>query len=63
MRELSRSHGARHLARSLDLLHVAAARATRCDVLVTADDRQVAVAKSIGLRVKDLKRARSTRPR
>lgn len=55
-RELSENYTARLLTRSLDLLHVAAARATNCRVFVSADDRQLAVAKASGLRVVDIKR-------
>jgi hypothetical protein len=54
--ELSRRYAARHLARSLDLLHVAAAHAARCTTFVSADDRQLAVAKATGLRTVDIKR-------
>ena len=54
--ELSEAHTAKLLTRSLDLLHVAAARATSCRVFVSADDRQLAAAKAAGLRVIDIKR-------
>ena len=54
--ELSGRYAAKHLARSLDLLHVAAARAMTCTVFVSADDRQLAVAKATGLRTVDIKR-------
>lgn len=54
--ELSKAHTAKHLARSLDLLHVAAARALMCTSFVSADDRQLAVAKASGLRAIDIKR-------
>lgn len=53
--ELSRSHAATFLARSLDLIHVAAAEAIACRRFVSADDRQLAVAKAMGLRVVDIK--------
>lgn len=53
--ELSQHHTPTLLARSLDLLHVAAAHATRCRVFVSADDRQLAVAKASGLKVVDIK--------
>lgn len=55
-RELSRLHTARHLARSLDLLHVAAAHAAMGTTFVSADDRQLAVARASGLRTVDVKR-------
>lgn len=54
--ELSRAHSAKRLTRSLDLLHVAAARAAMCTSFVSSDDRQLAVAKAIGLQVVDIKR-------
>jgi predicted nucleic acid-binding protein len=54
--ELSRQYAAKHLARSLDLLHVAAAHAANCTRFISADDRQLAVAKAAGLRVVDIKR-------
>ena len=55
--ELSARYAAKHLARSLDLLHVAAAHAVRCTRFVSADDRQLAVAKSTGLTAVDIKRS------
>ena len=54
--ELSRLHTAKHLARSLDLLHVAAAHLALCTTFVSADDRQLAVAKASGLATIDIKR-------
>jgi predicted nucleic acid-binding protein len=54
--ELSERYAARHLARSLDLLHVAAAHLALCETFVSADDRQLAVAKASGLTVVDIKR-------
>lgn len=54
--ELSQRYAAKHLARSLDLLHVAAAHAAMCIGFVSADDRQLAVAKATGLKVVDIKR-------
>ncbi|HEY6506583.1 MAG TPA: hypothetical protein VIY56_01135, partial [Vicinamibacterales bacterium] len=54
--KLSHAHTARLLTRSLDILHVAAARATSCRVFVSADDRQLAGARAAGLRVVDIKR-------
>jgi predicted nucleic acid-binding protein len=54
--ELSRLHTAKFLSRSLDLLHVAAAHAAQCTTLVSADDRQLAVAKASGLKTVDIKR-------
>jgi predicted nucleic acid-binding protein len=54
--EFSRLHTARHLARSLDLLHVAAAHLALCTMFVSADDRQLAVAKATGMTTVDIKR-------
>jgi predicted nucleic acid-binding protein len=54
--ELSRLHAAKFLARSLDLLHVAAAHIALCTTFVSADDRQLGVAKASGLKVVDIKR-------
>jgi predicted nucleic acid-binding protein len=58
--DLSRDHSARWLARSLDLLHVAAAHVGQCTTFVSADDRQLAVAKASGLAPIDIKRRRPT---
>jgi predicted nucleic acid-binding protein len=54
--ELSRLYTAKLLVRSLDLLHVAAAQVMLCTTFVSADDRQLAVAKASGLRTIDIKR-------
>lgn len=54
--ELSRAYTSRFLTRSLDLLHIAAAHAAGCTAFVSADDRQLAVAKATGLAVTDIKR-------
>ena len=54
--DLSRTHTAKLLTRSLDLLHVAAARVMMCSTFASADDRQLAVAKATGLEVVDIKR-------
>jgi len=54
--EFSRLYTAKFLARSLDLLHVAAAHAVQCTTFVSADDRQLAVAKASGLEAVDIKR-------
>ena len=54
--ELSRKYAAKFLARSLDLLHIAAAHVALCTTFVSADDRQLAVAKASGLRTLDIKR-------
>ena len=49
--DLGRSHTAETLARSLDILHVAAALHDRCTELITADLRQQEFARRCGLRV------------
>jgi len=54
--ELSRLYTSKFLVRSLDLLHVAAARVATCTTFISADDRQLAVAKATGLAVIDIKR-------
>ena len=54
--ELSRLNTAKVPARSLDLLHVAAAHLAPCTRFVSADDRQWAVAKATGLETVDIKR-------
>jgi predicted nucleic acid-binding protein len=54
--ELSTLYTAKHLTRSLDLLHVAAAHLTSCTRFVSGDDRQLTVAKSSGLKIVDVKR-------
>ena len=61
--ELSESCTAALLTRSLDLLHVAAARALGCKVFVSADDRQLAAAKGTGLKTVDIKRPAARSPR
>jgi predicted nucleic acid-binding protein len=54
--DLSRRHSARYLSRSLDLLHVASAHLALCNAFVSADDRQLRVAKATGLTVIDIRR-------
>ena len=54
--EIARTHTAKSLARSLDLLDIAAAHSAPCTTLVSADDRQLAVVKATGLRTVDIKR-------
>jgi predicted nucleic acid-binding protein len=61
--ELSRRYTARFLARSLDLLHVASAHLLLCKTFVSADDRQLAVAKASGLSIVDIKRPARRRRR
>ena len=56
--ELSRTHAAKLVCRSLDILHVAAALLLRCTCLVSGDDRQLALAKAVGLDAIDVKGSR-----
>jgi predicted nucleic acid-binding protein len=60
--DLSREYTAKLLTRSLDLLHVAAAHVMRCSRFVSADDRQLAVAKASGLATVDIKRRHRRKP-
>ena len=53
--ELSRVYGVTILARSLDLLHVAAAVELGCKRLISGDDRQLALVKAAGLDPVDVK--------
>lgn len=59
---LSQRYAARFLTRTLDLLHVALARAIPSATFVSADDRQLAMAKATGLHTVDIKRP-ARRPR
>jgi predicted nucleic acid-binding protein len=61
--DLSRRFTARFPTRSLDLLHVAAAHLALCGTFVSADDRQLAVAKASGLSTIDIKRSPRRRKR
>jgi len=57
--ELARLHAAPLLCRSLDVLHVAAALHLHGRELVSAYDRQLALAKAVGLDAVDLKKRAS----
>lgn len=61
--ELSRRHSARFLTRSLDLLHIAAAHAIGSRTFISADDRQLKMARASGLTAVDIKRRARRRPR
>ena len=61
--ELSRLYIAKHIDRSLDLLHVAAANLALCTTFVSADDRHRTVAKASGLATIDIKRRTHRRNR
>jgi len=54
--QLSDSFTASLLTRSLDLVHVAAARAARYRFFVSADDRQLAAARAAGIEAVDIRR-------
>ncbi len=54
--ELVSAHAARLLCRSLDVLHVACALQLECTRFVTADHRQLALAKTVGMTGVDIKR-------
>jgi predicted nucleic acid-binding protein len=62
--EFSTTYTARLFTRSLDLLHVAAAHLLDTRSFVSADDRQLAVAKATGLKTIDIKveRRRRSKP-
>ena len=61
--ELSSLYAAEHLARSLDLVHVAAAHLTLCTRFVSADNRQLAVARASGLETVDIRHTPRRRTR
>jgi len=52
--DLSEKHTAMTGARSLDILHIAAALSIKADKFLTLDGRQVEVAKLAGLKIVDL---------
>jgi len=56
--QLVHAHSARLLCRSLDILHVACALQLECRRFVSADDRQLALAKAAGLTTADIKHAK-----
>ncbi len=53
--QLSRRHAEKLLCRSLDVLHVAAAVEVGCARFVSADERQLALAKAAGLKPVDIR--------
>jgi predicted nucleic acid-binding protein len=53
--ELSRKHASKTLARTLDVLHVAALIEIGCKTLVSGDERQITLAKAAGLRALDIR--------
>lgn len=58
---LSDAHAPKTLARSLDILHVAAAKELGCTILISGDARQVALARAERVRTVDI-RASSSKP-
>ena len=59
--ELSERHAARLLCRSLDVLHVSSAVALGSTRFASADDRQLKLARTIGLAAIDIKKHRRAR--
>lgn len=53
--QLSKRHAEKLLCRSLDVLHVAIAVELGCTRLVSADGRQLALARTVGLTVVDIR--------
>jgi predicted nucleic acid-binding protein len=56
---LSEGNAGRTLARTLDILNVAAALELRCTILVSGDGRQIALAETQGMRTFDIRIGRS----
>lgn len=59
--DLSAAHTRRHLTRSLDLLHLAAAQELKCVTFVSGDRRQLKAARALKLRTTDITRSGATR--
>ncbi|HEY5550685.1 MAG TPA: type II toxin-antitoxin system VapC family toxin [Opitutaceae bacterium] len=55
--QLSQRHAEKLLCRSLDVLHVSSAVELGCTRLVSADARQLALARAVGLKVVDIRTA------
>jgi predicted nucleic acid-binding protein len=53
--DLSRKHASKTLARTLDVLHIAALIEIGCEALVSGDERQITLAKAEGLRALDIR--------
>ena len=53
--ELSRKHASKTLARTLDVLHVAALIEIGCATLVSGDERQITLARAEGFRALDIR--------
>lgn len=58
--DLSRRHATSTLARTLDILHIAALLELGCTTLVSGDERQIAVAVAEGLDVVDIREGAAT---
>ena len=61
--ELSAACAVRLLCRSLDILHVASALELECRRFISGDERQLALAKEMGLEIVDIKSRRRPRRR
>ena len=57
-RDLAETHTAKLLCRSLDLLHVAAARVIGCGRLISGDDRQLRLARALRFATVDIRKPR-----
>jgi len=55
--QMSRRHAERLLCRSLDILHVALAVELGCERFVSADERQLALARAAGLKPVDIRQS------
>lgn len=53
--QLSEAHATRTLARTLDILHVAALMELKCSRLVSGDERQIELAKAARIRTLDIR--------
>ena len=60
-RDLAEAHTERLLCRSLDILHIAAAKAIGCNRLISGDDRQLKLARALRFATVDIKRPRRRR--
>ena len=55
---LSERYASKTLARTLDILHVAALLQLGCSRLVSGDERQIALAKAEGIQIFDIRAGR-----
>lgn len=61
--ELSEAYATRLLCRTLDILHVGSAMLLGASRFVSADDRQLKLARALGLKVTDIKKRTPSRSR